>query len=476
MAEQPQIERRRAQIWQTLRFQFAVWTAGLLLIFLVSFGIFVYFSMMHRLSMTIDTALKLNASQAQTVVELEGDQLDIPDNFIEGPEMDALRGQGFVVRLLNSQGQVLRESGMYRTLDITHASQATALKHNTHLATLEDSLSHHSVRLYTVPIIKDNRVIGIYQVGQGLTGIQDTLHQLLQVLMLSIPVLVLFAGISGYILAARALAPIDAITRTARQISAEDLTARLHLPPTDDEVGRLAATFDGMLARLDTAFQRERQFTADASHELRTPLAAMQTILDVIREKRRTPDEYEQALDDLAEEAERLRGLAEHLLHMVRNDGQQTSLCAWVDLSMLLEDVSDSLRPLAEDKGLTVTCTVTEKLMVLGDTDSLIRLFANLVDNAIKYTEQGSIILIAQPILDTKVEVRVTDTGIGIPTEHLPHIFERFYRVDASRTSNGAGLGLSIAQAVAQSHGGSIKVDSVAGKGTTLTVLLPVEN
>jgi signal transduction histidine kinase len=266
------------------------------------------------------------------------------------------------------------------------------------------------------------------------------------------------------------------MTRTAQRISAEDLSARLNLPSTNDEVGRLAATFDHMLARLDEAFQRERQFTADASHELRTPLAAMQAIIGVIRTERRKPQDYELALDDLAEETDRLRSLTENLLLLARRDTNQPMVFDEVDIALLLRDLSDSLRPLAEKKGLSLVSNLPERLMINGDSDGLIRLFVNLLDNAIKYTPSGSITISMSLPANNMLTVAITDTGVGIPANDLPHIFDRFYRVERSRATRGSGLGLAIAAEIVQAHGGTIEVTSNPGEGTTFSVRLPVVN
>ncbi|HMN29936.1 MAG TPA: ATP-binding protein, partial [Caldilineaceae bacterium] len=258
-------------------------------------------------------------------------------------------------------------------------------------------------------------------------------------------------------------------------LSASDLSTRLNLSSTEDEVGRLAATFDSMRVRLDEAFQRERQFTADASHELRTPLAAMQTIISSTLARQRTPAEYEHALIDLGQETEQMRLLTEGLLHLARTDAaRQYTKFEAVDLSILLKDVADSLRPLAEEKGLELIDLVADEgLTLLGDSDGLIRLFVNLLDNAIKYTAQGSISLTAQRQDEDWLAVIVSDTGVGIAPEHLPHLFDRFYRVDEARSTEGIGLGLAIALDIARAHGGDITVESTVGQGTTFCVHLP---
>jgi signal transduction histidine kinase len=234
-------------------------------------------------------------------------------------------------------------------------------------------------------------------------------------------------------------------------------------------------TFDEMLARLDGAFRREHQFTADASHELRTPLAAMQAILSVTGEKRRTPEEYELAMADLAEETDRLRALVENLLQVARGEASQVSAQEAVDLSGLLRDVTDSLQPLAAAKALTLTCQVPDGLTLQGDSDSLIRLFVNLLDNAVKYTEKGGVTLTALGDKDW-MRIAVADSGTGIPAPHVPHIFDRFYRVDQSRSGNGAGLGLAIAMDIARAHGGALQVENAPVGGAIFTVSLPQMN
>lgn len=458
---------------KTLRVRFALWTAGLLFATLVLFGLFVYANMSHSLATAVDETLRLTALQLIAEVETGNGEPVFIENSIEDTQYARLRGQGFSIRVWNLNGQSVQEYGPYRDLpqpqiDVTVPNQPGEF------TTITDPASQDPVRVYTSPIVDDNLVVGILQVAQNLKNVRRTLNLLLITLLIGGPLIVIVAGSSGYFLAARALAPIDKITRTARHISAEDLSARLNPPETDDEVGRLAATFDSMLARLEDAFRRERQFTADASHELRTPLSAMQTIMDSTLARQRAPAEYEQALIDLSQEAERMRTLTEGLLHLARNDAtRQPAKFECVNLSILLKDVVDSLRPLAEDKRLKLIDNVPDDdLTLMGDSDGLIRLFVNLLDNAIKYTEQGFITISAKPKDDQLLAVTISDTGVGITPEHLPHIFDRFYRVDKSRSKNGIGLGLAIAQNVARAHGGEIAVESKVGKGTTFIVQL----
>jgi heavy metal sensor kinase len=459
---------------KTLRARFALWTAGLLLSVLILFGIFVYLRMAQSLVSSVDNALKLAVSQVVAELDIENGELISEAEFVEEMLNTPLLEQGFSFRVLNSAGQTIHEFGPHRALPQPQLN-FTAPDQPGIFTTITDTATQHSVRVYVAPVIQDEQTVAIIQIAQNLDNVSQTLNQLLTTLLIGGPLLVVLAGLGGYFLAARALAPIDKITQMARRISAQDLSARLNLPSTADETGRLASTFDSMLARLDEAFQRERRFTADASHELRTPLAAMQTMLSSTLARQRTPARYEQVLADLGEETERLHTLVEGLLHLSRSEATHPVLKESVNLSILLADVADSLRPLAEDKGLELAAHISDNLTLTGDRDALIRLFVNLLDNALKYTEQGQISLAATPQPDGFVKVTIADTGVGIAAAHLPHIFDRFYRVDKSRTTSGAGLGLAIALSIARAHGGTISVESKLGQGTTFIVELAKE-
>lgn len=458
---------------KTLRVRFALWTAGLLFAALALFGLFVYANMSRSLAAAVDDTMRLVVVQLAAEVDLAGGEPVISENPIEDPEFAQLREQGLSIRLLDLTGQSVQEYGPYRDLPQPQVDPAVPNQPGEFTTSL-DPASQDQVRVYTTPVFVDNERVGTLQIARNLRDVRRTLDLLLVTLLIGGPLIVIVAGSGGYFLAARALAPIDKIIRTAHHISASNLSARLNLPETDDEVGRLVATFDSMLARLDDAFRRERRFTADASHELRTPLSAIQAIIGSTLARQRAPAEYEQALIDLNREAERMRTLTEELLHLARNDAaRQPAKFELVDLSLLLKDLIDSLRPLAEDKELKLIDNVPDDLTLMGDSDGLIRLFVNLLDNAIKYSEQGVIAISAKPKGGKLLEVTISDTGVGIAVEHLPRVFDRFYRVDASRSTDGIGLGLAIVQDVVRAHGGNIAVESNVGEGTTFTVQLP---
>lgn len=454
-----------------IRVRFALWTAGLILLLLVAYGAIVYYSVAQGLTAAVDEALNLSATQTLAALNVENGVITLAEGFPEVDNQSAeIIERGLTVRVLDASGQTVQSFGPARALppppDIAQArGESLALQS-------VDGVDSVPLRVLSTPVLEDGKAAGAVQIAASLAGVEETLQRLLATLLLGGVLLTFAAALGGYALAARALRPIDQMTRAARRISAEDLSARLDLPASDDEVGRLAVTFDEMLGRLDASFQRERQFTANASHELRTPLAAMQAILGVVRAQPRTATEYEAAIDDLAEEADRLRTLVDRLLYLARNDAQRSDVRQPVELAFLLADIVDSLEPLAEQKGVALALTTPSTLAIRGDSDSLVRLFVNLIDNAIKYTAQGSVAVSAT--LDAEwARVAISDTGVGIGAEHLPHLFDRFYRVDAARASHGSGLGLAIARDIARAHGGDITVASQPGQGTTFTVKLP---
>jgi len=455
----------------SLRFHLALWVGGFLLISLLLFGVYIYISMSRILNQEVDEALHLSAIQAMGTLNVQNGHIILVDNLLENNEhMASLRERGFTVRILNADGDLLGglgakwNSALTTSLAGSHPSFITA----------KNTQGEPDRRVFTLPVLENDRVVGYIQTSEGLEDIQQTLERLQLSLWFGIPMLTLLAAFGGYFLAGRTLKPVAEITKTARRISAEDLSARLGLPDTGDELGELASTFDEMLSRLDDSFRRERQFTSDASHELRTPLAAMQAIIGVTRSKKRNSSEYEKALDDLGEETSRLRSLTEDLLLLARAETSDSVHRERVDLSSLLEDVADTLTPLAEAKGLGLECHIQQNLTAHCDRNGLIRLFVNIIENAIKFTDVGNVTISAE-VVGKKNHITITDTGVGIKKEHLNQIFDRFYRVDTSRShaQAGTGLGLAMALQIARAEGGDITVSSEKGMGTIFSVTLP---
>jgi heavy metal sensor kinase len=282
----------------------------------------------------------------------------------------------------------------------------------------------------------------------------------------------------AYLLAGRALAPMTRLTEATRRITADRLGDRLPVARPGDELGRLTATINDLIARLGRAFAELKRFTADASHELRTPLAVLRAEIEVALRAPPAPAEVPALLASLLEECERLGKLIDQLLTLARQDaGEARPVREPVDLATLLAGVVQDLRPLAEAKGIAFRFEPTDAPpVVAGDPDGLRRAFANLVENAAKYTPPGGAVVVRVGAADGAARVEVADTGEGIPAEHLPRVFDRFYRVDKarSREQGGTGLGLSIVRGIVTAHGGTVELVSTVGRGTTALVVLPL--
>jgi len=452
----------------TLRVRLTAWYMLLMALTLILFSGYLYFRLERSLLAQVDTTLQVTASQALTNLDEENGRLAFQNTEASRLATARLSQSGFAVRLIAPDGMVWDGFGGYQEVPLW----------------VPDAAGYRTVgtgearwRVYSQPIqTPDGQSVVWLQVAQSITPVEDTVENLRTQILLGLPLILMLAGLGGYFLADRALRPIDRITRTAQAISASQLDQRIGYTGPQDEVGRLATTFDNMLDRLQKAFERERRFTADASHELRTPLTALKGRIGVTLSQPRTPAEYENALRDLEQEVDRLIRLSTDLLFLARLDQRRLP---WqpqaLDLSDLLGAVVEQMRPLAEDNGLVLTEEVPPDLSILGDPDHLIRLFVNLLDNAIKYTPPGGQVVLRAGKERTGVWVAISDTGPGIPPEHLPHLFERFYRVEESRSrhSGGAGLGLAIAYEIARWHGGTIEVQSEPGHGATFTVHLP---
>jgi signal transduction histidine kinase len=265
------------------------------------------------------------------------------------------------------------------------------------------------------------------------------------------------------------------MARTAEQIGPATLDKRIdHIGPAD-EVGRMAAAFDAMLDRVQAAFERERRFSADASHELRTPLAAIKGGIGVSLARTRTVEEHEAILQNLDAQADQLIRLCDDLLVLARGGRPRSADSENVDITSLLELVVEQFEPLAEEQAVTVRTHIRRRLTVTGFPDDLIRLFLNLLGNAVKFSPPGGRVTVAARKQHGYVHVLISDRGPGIARGRLPHVFEPFYRSDPSRTNGerGTGLGLAIAHEIAGAHGGAITVHSKLGEGTTFEVTLP---
>ena len=313
------------------------------------------------------------------------------------------------------------------------------------------------------------------EVGAPLADIQHFLNLLRLLLWSLIPVVIVLGCIGGAWLSGRALKPVQDVTNAALAISIENLSGRLPVPDTGDEIARLAAVLNSVLARLERAVTTLSQFVADASHELRTPLAVIRATAELALRRERTPEAYRTALQEVASESERMTQLIEDLLALARSDAGAVDMPrAAVDVREVLTEVKEEMANLADAAEIRVTTALGDRpVIVSANRQALHRLFMVLLDNALKYSHAGGDVILSVTRGEGLISANVEDFGEGIRETDLPQIFKRFYQADQSRSVGGHGLGLSLAESLAQAHGAEITVRSTLGKGSIFRVSFP---
>jgi heavy metal sensor kinase len=334
----------------------------------------------------------------------------------------------------------------------------------------------YPLRTLTLPVMQGRRLHRLIRIGMSLQNASETRLRFLLIMAALLPIGLLLAGLGGWLLARRALQPVDRMAEAAQRISAEHLAERLQETGAGDELDRLAQTLNRMLTRLDTAFNQIRQFSADASHELQTPLTILKGELEVALRSSRSPEEYRETLKSALEEIDRIAQLLEGLLILARTEAGVLRVDQQpLDLAQLAEEVFWRLKGQADSHAVDLRLGDIETAPILGDRERLRRLLINLVENGIKYTPPGGSVSLSLHWDGDQVRLEVADTGIGISPEDQERIFQPFFRSEDALTKRGSGLGLSIAHSIAAAHGGSIEVNSTPDHGSTFTVDLPVE-
>jgi heavy metal sensor kinase len=333
----------------------------------------------------------------------------------------------------------------------------------------------HHWRTLTAVTLAGGRSV-VVRVSRSEDRLRAQLWEIVVVLVLGLPLIVALAGVGGYVLARRALTPIDHLASEARRITADRLHERLSVPNQHDEIGRLASVINETFGRLEASFDQLRRFTADASHELRTPLAVIRGTGELALSKARTVNELKEAMSSVLEEVDRLTTLVETLLRLSHGDAGTIRISPEaVDLSQLARDVVGSLVILAEDQNQRIVIDASDGVFVTADRLVLREAITNVVDNAIKYSPRGAPITIRVAVERQEAVLTVADEGPGVPAEHRERIFDRFFRIDEarSREDGGAGLGLAIAKWAVDVNGGQITVGDAATRGATFRISMP---
>ena len=461
-----------------LRVRLTLWYGTALAVILMTFALVLYAEMGRGLKDQVDRSLEEAAAVAIRSLESSrfGPFLQFEDLSAKFPELAVLDK---FFQIFSPAGKITIQSPHIRSRDILLSR--TALE-----AALAGKTTFESVRfpgdpplrLVSVPVKQGGELVSIVRVGTSLQPVEETLHRLLIVLLVTVPVALMAALAGGWFLARRALRPVEAIALAAQRIAAGDLTQRLTVPPSSDEVGRLAVTFNEMIARLEASFRQIRQFTTDASHELRTPLTVMKGETELALRRPRSAEDYQRVLESSLEEIDRMTRIVDELLFLSRADLGEVKLESIpVRLDTLVEDIHRQATLLGQEQDVQVTLGTVTPATVRGDELRLRELLLNLVDNAIKYSQPGGKVEISLVTEGTIARLSVLDHGIGIPPEAQRRIFDRFYRTDAARAhaKKGTGLGLSICKWIAEAHHGRIEVQSTEGEGSRFTVVLPLE-
>ena len=455
----------------SIKFRFTLWYLLVLAILLsaLSGGVYLYLS--RNLYRSMDLSLALRSTQLRSIP-------DILESIRQGELQEEL-GE-IVILYFYSGDQLVEVSPRGTSIPLSQDFISQAFAGTSSLSTIETAQGER-LRVLAIPVNigpPPSTQLGVLVIARSTRQIDRALARLALTLLIAIPLTLAVAAGAGMFLANRALKPVDKIAQTARQIGESDLSRRIDVN-TKDELGRLAATLNEMIGRLEKAFRRQKQFTSDASHELRTPLAVIEAESTLALQKERTSSDYRQSLGSISQEAKRMSSLIEQLLTLARVDaGKEQWQFTGVNLGRLITDLITDIEVLCQEKGLGFQSGQTQDLVVKGDEARLRELFMNLLDNAVRYTPAPGTVFVSLGREGQMAVVTVTDTGIGIPAEDIPFIFERFYRVDKSRsrTEGGTGLGLAICKHVAEAHGGKIEVQSQVGTGSTFRVWLPLQS
>jgi heavy metal sensor kinase len=450
-------------IYKSIKFRLTVWYLIAIVLPLVAFGAVAYFMLSKNLYRNLDLALQVRVAELQNSITVTDHQISFEQKFND------------LVLIYDADSVLLQRLGPNVRFSIIEKMVQQALFGQSSFLTTPTT-EGQGVRLYAAPFNLDSRTRVAVIVGRLTSEIQDMLSIFRVVIIYSALAIVLLAGVGGMFLANRTLQPVDHITDIAREIGEGDLSRRINIQ-SEDELGRLASTLNRMIARLEEAFQKQRQFAADASHELRTPLAIIQAESSLALDKKRTQVEYRRSLDLVSQEVTYMSEIIGKLLLLARNDaGIEPLNLQEVNVKDLFTELSSDVEALAQEKGVAFNLGPMDNLTVKGDRFRLRQLFLNILDNAIRYTPSGGTVSSLLVRKNGSALVSISDTGMGIPAEDLPFIFDRFYRVDKarSRPDGGLGLGLAIASSIAKLHGGGIEVESQVGKGSTFQITLPL--
>ena len=464
--------------FKSIRSRLTAWYILLLGIILILFSVFLNYFLSKRLYESVDNSLTVSATVVATSAVMKFKRSPLPglDQFFE-----QFMGAGNLnkfYRIYDGSGNVGSQSNNIDAskFPLSQEAYADALSGtNSYETFLVDG--KHPIRVITMPILREKKLVNLVQVGTSLEAVKETLRNLRIFLFTAVPSVLVFATLFARFLARRALKPISKIIKTARDIGqGQELSQRIPVFKVQDELGQLALTFNEMMDRLENSFAQMRQFSSDASHELRTPLTVLQGQNELVLSKLRDPKEYQEVIISNLEEIKYMSKVLEDLFVLSRSDENQVLLnYKRMDLRDLVEEVCRHAEILAEEKDISIVIAFLEQVKINGDEVRLRQMVWNILHNGIKYTQPGGELKVSLLEESGFALLSIQDTGIGIPEKNLPFIFDRFYRVDKARSKDegGSGLGLSICRHIAEAHKGKIEVESKSGLGTRFKIHIP---
>lgn len=417
--------------------------------------------------------VRLKDSNRTDTITAETTQTDEPDEVWTAVyEHILLNSKNYYIQIADRQGRIVWQSDNLQGDSLIMFGQSVAQEDENGAARI---MMRYVLRKQPLQMVLLRTRRAQISVGYTVEEIETTLSELFFSLMVSFPIVLIISTMGGWFLARVSLRPVDDIIDGAEEITAHNLSRRLPMPPANDEIARLTATLNRMIERLEQSFIQIRQFTADASHELRTPLAILMGEIEVALRRKQTPEEYREILNSALEEVVRLSKVVRNLLDISRAETGQVKIAAEpFSISNLTSEIAEDIEALAAEKNISLIAEIEPNVWITGDEARMHQALLNTLDNAVKYNRDGGRLHIVLRREAEDCVIEISDTGIGIPKEALPHIFDRFFRADKARSQDiqGNGLGLAIVKWIIERHNGSIDVRSEEGVGTEFAIRL----
>ncbi len=461
------------KIFNTIAFRMTLWFTGIFTICSIFVFLLFYYLATQTIQNQIDRELSDHASKFSAIIHTSGlmgaRQLAVLEAQAAGEKL-------IFFRIVYPNGEVFASSRMSYWKDI-HVSQSALQKLTTQkttiLETIEIPSTHQKARILYSYVAAN----AILQTGVAMDGYSKFLATFKLVFISSMGFIVIFSAVSGWLLVTKALSGVATITKTAQNISGSNLEARVHGTGNKDELDRLVVTFNSMLDRIEELVKSIREITDNIAHDLKSPVTRIRGFAELALVQEDNIEDYRIMAANTIEESDRLLDMINTMLMISKAEaGEGDFIFQTINLTNMIREACDLFAPLAEDKHISFSNEIKEPVFVVADIRLLQRTFSNLLDNAIKYTPENGEINITAFIEDQTVIIKISDTGIGIPYEFHEKIFERFYRIDSSRTTSGTGLGLSLARTIVRRHKGDIHVMSHPNMGSVFEVRLPINN